>query len=64
MDYAKHLTTVTEAVNLLGFERINPESLTALGEAIDRDEVSFEARRAYRIVMSGFRALFAPAEAA
>lgn len=64
MDYTTHLNTVTEAVNLLGYERINPESLMALGDAIGRDEVSFEVCRAYRIVMSGFRALFAPAKAA
>lgn len=64
MDYTSHLNTVTEAVNLLGYDRISPESLMALGDAIDRDEVGFEVRRSFRVVMGGFRALLAPAEAA
>lgn len=64
MDYTSHLNTVTEAVNLLGYDGISPESLMALGDAIDRDEVGSDVRRSFRVVMNGFRALFAPAEAA
>jgi hypothetical protein len=64
MNYQQHLETVTLAVNLLGFEHISPESLMALQDAIDRDEIGPDMCRAYRIVMAGFRALFAPVEAA
>lgn len=61
MDYTTHLAKVTEAVNLLGYERINPESLMALGDAIDREEFGSDVCRSFRVVMNGFRALFAPA---
>lgn len=61
------LQTVTQAVNLLGYEHINPESLMALDEALKNGDFGPNAhvvRRAYFTVMAGFRALFAPVEAA
>lgn len=55
------LEVVTAAVQSLGFSRISPESLEALGDNMDGQLDS--VRRAYRNVMSGFRALLAPVEA-
>lgn len=56
----QHIATVTHAVQALGHPRINPESLMALGDAIDREEVGDDVARSFRVVMHGFRALFAP----
>lgn len=67
MDYQAPLQTVTEAVQMLGYERINPESLTALREALDNGDFGPNGgvvARAYRTVMAGFRALLAPVEGA
>jgi hypothetical protein len=56
------LELVQERVEAIGFPRISPESLMALGEQLD-DE-SENVCRAYRKVMAGFRTLLAPVEAA
>lgn len=56
------LELVQERVEMIGFDRISPESLMALGDQLD-DE-SERVCRAYRKVMAGFRALLAPVEAA
>lgn len=60
------MQVIERAVDDLGFPRINPESLTALREAMDRDVDGWrygpQERRAYRIVMAGFYALLGPKE--
>jgi hypothetical protein len=56
------LELVQERVEMIGFDRISPESLMALGDQLD-DE-SENVCRAYRKVMAGFRAMLAPVEAA
>jgi hypothetical protein len=53
------LEKVTEAIQQLGYSRINPESLMALGDEIGDHPAA--VRAAYRNVMAGFRALLAPA---
>jgi len=62
---ARALSRVENLVTGMGYERINPESLMALGDALERDEecVEFEMNDhgAYRMVMRGFHALFAEA---
>lgn len=59
---SKALSTITDRVQELGFTHICPESLEALGDRLfDESE---EVCRAYRQVIGGFRALFAPKEAA
>lgn len=61
MEMSKALEIVENAVADLGYPRVNPESLTALGDEMDRDEwLAERVGRAYRTVMSGFRALLAP----
>jgi hypothetical protein len=47
---------VAEAVRELGFERISPESLEALGEELGRGNYG-HVRGSYNIVMNGFRQL-------
>jgi hypothetical protein len=58
------LRKVEEAIADLGYPRINPESLTALRDALDEDEdwlrYGPDVRRAYRVTMAGFQALLAP----
>lgn len=55
------LNTVLEAAQDLGFDRICPESLMAIGDNLD--DALPAVRGAYRRVMAGFRALLAPVEA-
>jgi len=52
------LATVLAAAQDLGFDRICPESLMAIGD--DLDSASPAVRGAYRRVMAGFRALLLP----
>jgi hypothetical protein len=65
---ARALKRVEELVNGIGYEGINPESLMALGDSLERDEECVEFgmndHGAYRMVMRGFHALLAPVEAA
>ena len=62
MNQSDAIDLVTSAVKELGFERINPESLTALAAASAQPKgwKSKELADAYLTVMDGFRALFAP----
>lgn len=52
------LALVTEAAQDLGFDRICPESLMAIGDSLE--DASPALAQAYRRVMAGFRALLAP----
>lgn len=65
---SRAMARVETLINFMGYERINPESLDALGDALAQDvegvEFSYEDCRAYRLVMAGFRALLAPVEGA
>lgn len=67
-DYGKAMTIVTASVKRLGYDRINPESLTALrvalddGEFTDDEEESRKAMDAYTTVIQGFIEMLAPKE--
>lgn len=54
------LAKVTEEVNLLGYTRICPESLTALIDESQKWGWQPGVREAYQIVMHAFRALLEP----
>lgn len=59
---SKALGVINERVQELGYTHISPEALGDLGDRLfDESE---EVCRAYRQVIAGFRALFAPKEAA
>jgi lysine/ornithine N-monooxygenase len=64
-DTARALAIVEEAIIEIGYERINPESLQALGDVLHDEDTGWafrpEVHRAYRVTMAGFRALLAPA---
>lgn len=65
---ARAMSQVENLVTGMGYERISIESLVALGHALERDEECVEFgmndHGAYRMVMRGFHAMFAPKEAA
>ena len=62
---ADALAIVEKTILELGYERINPESLMALGDVLRDEDTGWafrpEVHRAYRVTMAGFRALLAPA---
>jgi len=54
--YSVNMAKVTEAVQELGFERISPESLGALGDELAAGNYT-HVRGAYNVTMHGFRQL-------
>jgi len=63
-DYGKALDIVRASVKRLGYDQVNPESLTSLRVALDdgeldEDEIR-EAGNAYNIVIQGFIEMLAP----